>query len=246
MMTELELSKNCKKGSKGADVKRIQEWLCLHGHNLCIDSAFGPATEAGVRSFQEKHNLQVDGTVGKNTFGALVAPMRRALQPIPPGRRSLGQMVVAVARQHLKEHPREIGGQNRGPWVRLYMKGNEGNPYAWCAGFACWLLEQSCRDLGIGVPFRRTVNCDVLAERAKQSGIFVGEPKPSERSDIKPGWIFLNRKSPGDWTHTGIVTSAGTDVFYTVEGNTNDEGSREGYEVCSRTRGYNKKDFVRI
>ncbi len=37
---------------------------------------------------------------------------------------------------------------------------------------------------------------------------------------------------------------ADADVFHTIEGNTNDDGSRNGYEVCARRRGYGKKDFV--
>ena len=30
----------------------------------------------------------------------------------------------------------------------------------------------------------------------------------------------------------------------TIEGNTNDTGSREGVEVCARTRSYAGKDFI--
>jgi hypothetical protein len=52
------------------------------------------------------------------------------------------------------------------------------------------------------------------------------------------------QKSPTDWQHVGIVTSAEKDAFHTIEGNTNDEGSREGFEVCERVRGYDKKDFL--
>ena len=36
--------------------------------------------------------------------------------------------------------------------------------------------------------------------------------------------------------HTGIIESIKEDILYTIEGNTNDTGSREGYEVCRRTR----------
>jgi hypothetical protein len=36
------------------------------------------------------------------------------------------------------------------------------------------------------------------------------------------------------------------EVFETIEGNTNDEGSREGYEVCHRVRGYGSKDFILV
>jgi len=40
------------------------------------------------------------------------------------------------------------------------------------------------------------------------------------------------------------VTSAGDTLYQTIEGNTNDDGSREGYEVCARRRGYSKTDFI--
>ncbi len=63
---------------------------------------------------------------------------------------------------------------------------------------------------------------------------------------MTPGSFFLNRRTPDDWTHVGIVTEAADGSFKTIEGNTNDEGSREGYEVCARNRGYKKRDFIQI
>jgi hypothetical protein len=42
------------------------------------------------------------------------------------------------------------------------------------------------------------------------------------------------------------VTRAEDEVFHTIEGNTNHEGSYEGYEVCKRIRGYKDKDFILI
>ena len=65
-------------------------------------------------------------------------------------------------------------------------------------------------------------------------------------SELKPGSIFLRRRIAGDWTHTGIVIKATPDAFMTIEGNTNDMGSREGYEVCRRFQGYKGRDFVTI
>jgi hypothetical protein len=35
-------------------------------------------------------------------------------------------------------------------------------------------------------------------------------------------------------------------MYSTVEGNTNDEGSADGYEVCQRMRSLTKKDFIRF
>jgi len=34
--------------------------------------------------------------------------------------------------------------------------------------------------------------------------------------------------------------------FATIEGNSNEEGSSNGFEACARQRGYDKKDFIRI
>jgi hypothetical protein len=34
------------------------------------------------------------------------------------------------------------------------------------------------------------------------------------------------------------------DTFKSIEGNTNDDGSYEGYEVCARVRGYAGIDFI--
>ena len=39
-----------------------------------IDGRFGPSTEKAVKAFQEKHELDVDGVVGPNTWERLNAP----------------------------------------------------------------------------------------------------------------------------------------------------------------------------
>ena len=57
-------------------------------------------------------------------------------------------------------------------------------------------------------------------------------------------FIFLNRKSSSDWIHTGLGFDMKDGVFQTIEGNTNNDGSRNGYEVCQRTRTVKGKDFV--
>lgn len=245
-MKDLVLDRNYKKGSKRKKVRLIQEWLCLHGFHIRIDGDFGPATDYAVRQFQRKKGLKVDGVVGKNTFARLILPMTNALRPIPRDEKSLGQMVVAYAKQHLKQRAREIGGQNKGPWVRLYMKGKEGPASPWCAGFVCFILEQACQSLSMPLPIKTSVSCDDLATSAKEKDIFLKESKIMSKRQITPGSFFLRRRTPKDWDHTGIVIRAEDEFFHTVEGNTNDDGSREGYEVCKRIRGYKKKDFILI
>jgi hypothetical protein len=44
------------------------------------------------------------------------------------------------------------------------------------------------------------------------------------------------RHTLGDWTHTGFAFNFTASTFDTIEGNTNDDGNANGYEVCRRTR----------
>ncbi len=245
-MSDLELDRPYRGGDSGTQVKLIQEWLSLHGLHVKIDGGFGPATESALRQFQTQQGLAATGIADPATFERLVAPMRGALAPIAARGRGLGPLVVAYAQQHLAQHPREIGGQNRGPWVRLYMDGKEGADWAWCAGFVCFCLQQACTGLGVPLPIERSPSCDSLAASARRRGSLLEAPAEPDRARIGPGSVFLNRRTATDWTHTGIVVAAQPEVLQTIEGNTNDEGSREGYEVCARTRGYKDVDFIVI
>ena len=98
--------------------------------------------------------------------------------------------------------------------------------------------------MGRSRPFPSTFSCDDLARYASGEGLFVHEAEVVAGKRIPPGSIFLVRATPSDWPHTGTVVEAASESFETIEGNTNDDGCREGYEVCQRTRGYGSKDFV--
>jgi len=73
-----------KKGSKGDDVKKLQEKL-----GLSADGNFGPGTEEAVKAFQTKSGLTPDGLVGDGTwsklFGAaqVEAPVAAPVASIP-------------------------------------------------------------------------------------------------------------------------------------------------------------------
>lgn len=229
-------------------IKRVQEWLGLNGFYTVIDGIYGPATRQALINFQDSRNLPQphDGQLTKSTLMELIAPLIYALSPLnTAGRFTIREMVSLYAQQHLAVHPREIGGQNRGPWVRLYMQGKEGTQWPWCAGFVSYILQQACGSLGLPVPLKYSFSCDLMAEEAQKKLIFLAETKlntvPKKQLN---GSIFLVRKSNSDWTHTGIVLQAEQDYFYTIEGNTNDDGSREGYEVCQLVRNYQGKDFI--
>lgn len=245
-LSDLKLDAPKKRGSSGEKVRLIQGWLSLHGFKLVVDGGYGNATARQVRAFQKAKGLPVTGIVDGATYEELVQPMISALSPIAPDG-SLGRLVVAYARQHLVQHPQEVGGENRGPWVRLYTQGQEGKDSPWCAGFATFILEQACLAGGVASPLPRTLACDDMQARAGDR--FLSQPKPSQRKRITPGSFFLRPNPPGAkprYAHTGIVVQAEADTFKSIEGNTNDEGSAEGFEVCARVHGYRGLDFVVI
>jgi hypothetical protein len=245
---EIEMTEPVKIGEQGKDVRRIQEWLNLHGHGVAIDGEFGRVTEQSVKDFQITHELEVDGVVNEDTFRQLVAPLIRALSPLEFSDTNLSTLVRQYATAHLAQKPREIGGQNCGPWVRLYMEGHEGPQWAWCAGFISFILKQAAETLGMTLPIPGSFSCDSLAAQAKSAGIFINgagiEDGTIGTAILSITSIFLVRRTDTDWTHTGFGFSYGPYAFETIEGNTNDEGSREGYEVCVRSRGYGSKDFI--
>jgi hypothetical protein len=245
-MDELTFAGTCERGSRGARVRFIQEWLTLAGHPVVMDASFGPATEEAVRRFQKARGLKADGVVGPRTHAALAAPMVNALVQLQRGDRSLGSLVVSYAKQHLRARPREVGGPNAGPWVRLYTGGKEGPDWPWCAAFVSYIVKQACETAGLALPLRLSPSCDTLAANAKAKGAFHEGNGRTTPDGLKPGALFLNRRTRTDWVHTGIVIAFGGETFDTIEGNTNDEGSFEGYEVCRRVRGYAGKDFIAI
>ena len=242
MNEELVISRELARGSKGADVRRVQEWLNLNGYGLGIDGDFGSVTEDGVKRFQKAKHLKQTGKANQRTFSALTAPLRAVLAKPVRKPRNLGTAILTYAKAHLAQHPIEVGGPNRGPWVRLYTGGHEGEQWAWCAGFVSFVLRQASELMGIAMPIAGSVSCDQLAAQAKAAGIFLNEHRAP--NELRPGSLFLVRKSPTDWTHTGIVAEIHPEFFRTIEGNTNDDGVREGYEVCTLTRSYTSKDFI--
>jgi hypothetical protein len=243
ILREIQFTSAIRRGAVGPGAKRVQEWLSLHDHRVAIDGQFGPATQRAVSSFQWSNGLTADGTVDETTWNALVQPMVNVLGQRLDQSMALGEATLAYAKAHLAEHPLEVGGANRGPWVRLYMNGFDGDSALWCAGFAVFAMKQAADSMGAELPIAGSFSCDVLAQQGKDAGLFLHESEATP-DQLTPGSFFLVRKTSTDWTHTGLVEEVFEDSFTTIEGNTNDSGDREGYEVCHRTRDYSTKDFV--
>lgn len=257
--TTLHIDQTLRRGRRGDLVRLIQEWLCLHDHGVMIDGLYGWATEQAVRDFQGATGvLPVTGEVDPQTFAMLVRPMVEALRPIaPPQETTMGQMVAAYALQHLRNHAQEAGGQNRGPWVRLYLHGDQRprDPKlpqgldAWCAGFASTMLAQAAASLETAPPLDYHTNCNRLAEDAKKRNRFVsGERAARDLSRVPTGSLILLRRDGkrDTWHHTGVVTQALPKFVRTIEGNSaySTDEDPSGHEVCRQMRSYGNIDFI--
>lgn len=225
-------------------VGRVQELLVACGQRVQVDGDFGPATEQAVRALQRSRGISSDGAVGPETWPYLIAPLLSALR-ITPAEGGFADTVLRIARQHDLQNPHEIGGSNRGPWVKLYMRGDHGAHLPWCAGFVSFVLRQAALATGTEPLLPYEFGCDQLASQAKSRGLFVCEG--DQPTGAAPS-IFLNRKprNLSDWTHTGFGHSFTGKAFQTIEGNGNALGGREGTEVVQIHRSYKNRDFVRL
>lgn len=254
---ELALSapKIAKGDKKKPDVYKIQSWLNLYGNRnpaagtaTGIDGDFGSSTERAVMNYQKANKLPVTGVVDTNTFNSMCAPLRSAFTTVVPGT-GLRQLIVNTAQHHLSNSPFELvinNAANSGPWVRAYMDGNEGEPWYWCMGFVQTIVDQAASQ--IGKSFKTlmplTYSCDTVGMHGLQKGLLTRNAAIRKNpSVVKPGDIFLVQKSANDWIHTGIVTAVHDDLFETIEGNTNTDGSHNGNGVYKRTRNFMKSNL---
>jgi hypothetical protein len=136
----------------------------------------------------------------------------------------------------------EVGGNNRGPWVRKYM-GVEGLP--WCVGFATWCYRQACARLSLAPLLRERYSSSRFAAEAGAKGWLRSAPSEGP-GGIVPGHFFVVRGGPTGFRHAGIVRSLGDDFVRTVEGNSKQPGESGPDCVVSRYRGLSRLVFVAL
>ena len=150
-----------------------------------------------------------------------------------------------IIRETIEAATREIDvcespkGSNWGPRVGDYIRaGGYNSPVYWCACFGYFCVRAACAGLELPNPLPRTGSCDIWLYWARRQGVLKPQPQPGD--------LFLVMASADDAVHTGLVTAVHEDgTVSTIEGNSNDGGSRNGYKVASRKRKTRGLLFVR-
>jgi len=143
----------------------------------------------------------------------------------------MSHLNIAISQIGKEEVPR---GSNWGDDVAKYLKSVGINfPASWCMAFVYWCCKESnpntylVRTGGVLNQWRRI------------------DPK-YKRVFPAVGDIFIQDHGKG-LGHTGFVEKVVKENIHTIEGNTNDTGIREGYEVCRRIRKINSCiGFIRV
>lgn len=132
--------------------------------------------------------------------------------------------VITVAKAEVGYHE----GRKDGHWNNIQkfspavpgLEWSQGQ--AWCATFVSWVA------LRAGVPdlYPRTASCDVARAWFRERKRYSEYPAIGAQ-------VFFG--TPSDANHTGIVIGFTDTQITTVEGNTNESGSREGDGVYVKT-----------
>ena len=136
----------------------------------------------------------------------------------------------------------EVDGTNSGKRVKEYQSSTSlgGTGWPWCAAFVCWVVKQAMEQLRIEetATFKRPTTASAysmkqwsLAQDATTS------TKSPHRGDIEQGDIVIFT-----FSHIGFALSKpdSNGYIYTIEGNTDGAGSREGGAVLRKKRHVSK------
>ena len=221
-----------RKGDRGPQVREMQRLLVEKGFltDEEVSGTFDQETYRAVRTFQSQNldengqPLVVDGKVGELTWWSLHHPKPSLTPPsavdftvMPPasaGGSVSGRAALAAAIDELRMHAGEIGGNNRGPFVRKYLNGlaAEGDP--WCAGFVSYCFSRQPSPM----PFQYCVGARDILRQFQRKGW--AQPPNSgylpQPGDIVVWWRDQLSSTKG---HIGLVHQLRGGFLYTIEGN---------------------------
>ena len=231
-----------KHGDKNADVLWLQDCLYKVGFPIDRDGIFGPQTETAVRLFQKEAGLTVDGLAGPITMSKLDPGWARGNNAdISKPANDYISRVIKIAQSY--DGVRETS-ENRGPHIDQWLAELGINFAApWCMAFVQGCFRQAALEMGIEDPLKPDTAGVLDLWNRVPKGWRVGA------LNGRAGDIMIMDFGGGKG-HTGIVTGYSNGMYITMEGNTNDAGSRDGDCVAEKYRrkysGGKLKGFVRV
>lgn len=155
--------------------------------------------------------------------------------------------ILAIAQGEVgkSEHPK---GSNWGIDVQKYLASvNIHIPSPWCMGFVVWVLSKACEKIGIpnvlkpiGHVLTQWHGMDKRYRVTRVGNKYqIWDSIQNKMVDTtpRPGDIAIMDFKKNGQGHTFIVEAVEGTILHTIEGNSNDDGSREGYEVCRHPHG---------
>ncbi len=224
-------------------VKAIQKKLIeINIGDLKGTGVFGTKTKNAVKLFQATHMdqfgnpLEVDGNVGSLTWASLFGVETIVVTDIAPNALLTETLKMAVTQLGVMEDP---PGSNKGPIVNQYLASVALPPgLFWCAAFVYWCFDKAAVKLGKNNPVFKTGHVMTHWNKTAGKKILTADAidKPSL---IKPGHIFM-LNTGGSSGHTGIIEKVDGGFIHTIEGNSNNSGSRNGIGVFRLQRKISK------
>lgn len=206
------------------------------------DGEFGDQTFNAVKLFQSRSTdtdglaLVVDGEVGALTWAALFGT-----SALPDNDEGVSQLLAttlafAATQIGVREEPL---GSNRGPQVDQYVASVGLNPaghHAWCVAFMFFCFEEASTQLGRSNPMIKTGG---VLDHWNKAGIHNIPRIKTDRAVnnpglVKAGHIFVIDVG-GGLGHSGFVERVVGGKLVTIEGNTNEDGGRNGIGVFRRS-----------
>lgn len=134
---------------------------------------------------------------------------------------------LAISQIGVEESPR---GSNRGPEVDEYLRSvwldPELDSYPWCAAFVSWVIQNAAQDLSVALQFRWSASAMGLVSRNPQ--LVLASPVA--------GCVGVINHGHGKGHAFLIIATNDLGFVQTIEGNSNNDGSREGYAVVTNNR----------
>ncbi|MFL5319819.1 MAG: peptidoglycan-binding protein [Myxococcaceae bacterium] len=241
-----------KEGSRGAEVKELQQRLRDAGMVVPVNGIFDAKTNKAVRAYQSANGLQVDGLVGQQTWGSFFG------QSFPPGTRMLkgGSSAVGGSGFTMPTPAPTSGGKTDDTKdvsdnvpegkkaaikkmldvarskVGIHEGAGNSNPFsramgrpgeAWCADFVSYVAKSA------GLNTVNTASAQGIQDQLAAKGRWKGLRNPQPGDAVTFNWSG----SRGWADHVGIVekvfTRGGRTYIQTIEGNSSDQVRRKTY-----------------